>query len=58
MKVEIKDNATINYVEELSKHFDIIVEDGKVFITSIYGRKDKEKNVKKNNKRADKKTHM
>lgn len=39
MKVEIKENATINYVEELGKHFDIIVEDGKVFITSIYGRK-------------------
>ena len=39
MKVEIKDNATINYVEELGKHFDIIVEDGKIFITSIYGRK-------------------
>lgn len=39
MKVEIKPNATINYVEELGKRFDIIVEDGKVFITSIYNRK-------------------
>lgn len=41
MKVEIKPNATINYVEELGKHFEVIVEDGKVFITSIYGRKAK-----------------
>lgn len=40
MKVEIKDNATINYVEELGKRFDIIVEDGKVYITSIYSRKE------------------
>lgn len=39
MKVEIKPNATINYVEELGKNFDIIVEDGKVYITSIYDRK-------------------
>jgi len=41
-KVEIKSNATIKYVEELGKHFDIIVEDGKVFITSIYCRKAQE----------------
>lgn len=40
MKVEIRPNATINYVRELGKRFDIIVEDGKIFITSIY-RKEK-----------------
>lgn len=32
MKVEIKDNATINYVEEIGKRFNIIVEDGKIFV--------------------------
>ena len=42
MKVEIKPTATINYVEELGKHCDVSVEDGKVFITSIYGRSEVE----------------
>lgn len=41
MKVEIRPNATINYVEELGKRFDIIVEDGRVYITSIFNRKAK-----------------
>lgn len=40
MKVEIRPNATINYVEELGKCFDIIVEDGRVYITSIYSQKE------------------
>lgn len=41
MKVEIRPNATINYVRELGKRFDIIVEDGRIYITSIYSRKAK-----------------
>ena len=40
MKIEVKDKASIKYVEELAKNFDLIVEDGKVYITSIYNRKD------------------
>lgn len=39
MKVEIKPNATISYVRMLAKNFDLVVEDGKVYITSIYNRK-------------------
>lgn len=39
MKVKIKEGATIAYVQELAKHFDIVVEDGQVYITSIMKRK-------------------
>lgn len=39
MKVEIRPNATINYVRELGKRFDMIVEDGKVYIVSTYSHK-------------------
>ena len=39
MKVEIRPNVTVNYVEELGKCFDMIVEDGKVYLTSIYSHK-------------------
>lgn len=38
-KIEIKGNATIKYVETLGKNFDLIVEDGKVFIVSIMTKK-------------------
>lgn len=40
MKVKIKEGTTIEYIQKLSKHFDIVVEDGQVFITSIMNRKD------------------
>ena len=40
MKVKIKEGATIAYIQELSKHFDIVVEDGQVYITSIMKRKE------------------
>lgn len=36
LKIEVKTTAKIEYIKELSKYFDLIVEDGRIFITSIY----------------------
>ena len=41
MKVEVKTTAKIEYIEELSKYFDLVVEDGRIFITSIYRKENK-----------------
>lgn len=42
MKIKIKEGATIAYIQELAKHFSIVVEDGQVYITSIMKRKGKD----------------
>ena len=38
--IEIKDTAIIEYIEEFAKYLDVIVEDGRIFVDSIYNRKD------------------